>query len=172
LITADSPVNYRYMPLFTRDNAAILGKQGAIARWAKPEPPAFTPPLPDSGAKEVSLATRAQIAAIDSRLTRAASMDPETLDLLTRSKERLWKILAHAAGIAAPANFKQERKRSGNASIVDLEPVPLPALTEVNEEPAPSSATTPSPASPAPGQSQAQSPSSTGDLPPNGPALP
>jgi hypothetical protein len=102
-------------------------------------------------------------------------MDPETLDLLTRSKERLWKILAHAAGIAAPANFKQERKRSGSASIVDLEPVPLPALPEVNEvtkddAPSPGASTTPSSASP--GQSQAQSPASNGDQPPSGPALP
>jgi hypothetical protein len=88
-------------------------------------------------------------------------MDPETLDLLTRSKERLWKILAHAAGIAAPANFKQERKRSGSASIVDLEPVPLPALTEVNEV-TKDDATTPS----------HESSPSPEPKPPNGPALP
>jgi hypothetical protein len=129
-------------------------------------------PIASQSSQEVSLATRAQIAAIDARLTRAASMDPETLDLLTRSKERLWKILAHAAGIAAPANFKQERKRSGNASIVDLEPVPLPALPDVAQDdaPSPGASTTPSQASP--GQSQAQSPASNGDQPPSGPALP
>jgi hypothetical protein len=166
------------MALFTPQTARDMHRRSreAIARAKEllDLPPAGPPQPANQISTQVSDSTRSQIIAIDSRLTRAASMDPETLDLLTRSKERLWKILAHAAGIAAPANFKQERKRSGSASIVDLEPVPLPALPEVAQEPtlspAPSSSTTPSPASPGP--SQAQSPVSNGDQPPNGPALP
>ena len=40
------------MPLFTRENAAILGKAGAEARWRKPQPPATTPPIPTPMAED------------------------------------------------------------------------------------------------------------------------
>lgn len=118
------------MPLFTRDNAREMARKANLVRWSRPEQPATAPDLPEPGAKDIAASTRAQILAIDSRLAKAASMDAETLDLLTRSKERLWKILAHAGGIAAPANFKPERKRRGET--IDLEPVALelPALSD------------------------------------------
>lgn len=82
--------------------------------------------MPDSGAQEIASQTRSQIAAIDSRLARAASMDAETLDLLSRAKERLWKVLAHAAQIPQPAHRKESRQRRGEA--IDLEPVPISVL--------------------------------------------
>ena len=117
------------MPLFTRDNAAIMARKANLVRWSRPEPPATPPQLPEPGAPEIAAQTRAQIQAIDARLTRASSMDAETLDLLTRSKERLWKVLAHAAQIPQPAHVKQERRRRSDA--IDLEPIPVAVLPDL-----------------------------------------
>ncbi len=112
------------MALFTAANARLAAARSVESRRKRALQRFQTPvdnPLPtDHQALQIASQTRAQIQAIDTRLTRAATMDAETLDLLTRAKERLWKVLAHAAQIPQPAHLKPERKR--RQETIDLEP--------------------------------------------------
>ena len=67
------------MPLFTKANAAILGKQGAMARWHRPKPetvnPPLIPPIADAIPNDLAL-----------RLSRAID---ETLEKLVKAKTAL-----------------------------------------------------------------------------------
>lgn len=84
--------------------------------------PQSTTQLADPNPKALLSCTRLQLDALDARLGRER-LTPEEWDRLTRAKERLWKIYAHAAGIPGPGHLRPARQRERPA--IYLDPVPI-----------------------------------------------
>jgi hypothetical protein len=125
------------MPLFTRENAAMLGQKGAIARWAKPP----EPPLPETIAQMTEefadrrlMRVREQLEKLDA--LAAGEKDTKRLKELADATTRLSeqeRILAGRPlpGSRRPSSDKQERRR-----ILDLAPVGIAGqITDVAQVP-------------------------------------
>ena len=102
------------MPLFTRENAAILGKRGAIARWT-PKPPApILPPVPeplpaDQFQSRRLARVRAQLDLIDAAITLEAgkhNSDGQRLNWLASAQERLAEQEGWLANRAKPGSLR------------------------------------------------------------------
>ena len=65
-----------------------------------------------------------------SKLQDRPRIDPDDLDATSKAIERLWRVYAHSAGIAAPAHFKPERKSKREATMIDLAPEPLQVIDD------------------------------------------
>ena len=119
------------MPLFTRENAAIMARKANLVRWSRPPEPEPEPPsaagIAEEQTKEIAQATLAEVRNLLGRLRKRPQMAPDKLDMITRSLERLWKIHAHAGAIPLPAPRKEKRRNSGSIELVptiDLLPEP------------------------------------------------
>lgn len=112
------------MPLFTAENAAILGKKGALARWSKPEPLAIAPPIAELVPDQIQgrmERTRKQIELCDGMIDQCD--DADQLDALTRSKERLFRIWARLAQL--PMDPKPAVVKTRSQSYPTLDPKPI-----------------------------------------------
>lgn len=127
------------MALFTPENAAIYAAKGHEARRkAKEEralilagPPQVTVELVKDGIHQRIERTRKQIELIDEMID--ACSDADVLDALTRSKERLFRIWAHLAGIPGPGNLKPTQPRQTRQQ----HPEPTPVAQSVVVQPDP-----------------------------------
>lgn len=126
------------MALFTRENAREMSRRANLKRWSRPKPeerksesPAAIPGAFPEIVEPFASQTRAQIDKIDSLISTCRNA--ERLDLLTRSKERLWKIYSHAANIPLPGARKPAKPKPGQISI-DISPAfTLPAVADAVE---------------------------------------
>jgi len=125
------------MPLFTRDNARDMARRANIVRWSRPKPAPFDPVnhpgIPDPTSKAVAQRTQEQLTALDEAIANLLQpgkpIDSEKLDELTKAKERLWKVFAHAAQVPQPGQRRPGRIPTSTQPI-DLEPVPVVALPD------------------------------------------
>lgn len=131
------------MPLFTHENAATLGKQGALARWSKPRPeptPAIPAPIPlpiaepdNSFAGRRLMRVREQL----ERLDRLASEedDPKQLKALADATTRLSEQERLLAGRPLPGSRRPsaDPKNPKSNWWIEMQPsapaLPAPCLT-------------------------------------------
>ena len=123
------------MPLFTRENAAAMARRANVVRWSRPEsppePPQVTERIPENSATQIALTTLEEIKLVSGLLNdelQSHRPDVERLDLLSRTKEKLWKVYAHAGGIPIAAPLKQKYRRdTGSIELVPtIEILPEP----------------------------------------------
>ena len=105
------------MALFTAQNAVEMGKRSAQLRKEREQQRALIladKPLPAELTTDYSKSkadrTHKQIDLLDQMIDQAE--DADVLDALTRSKERLFRIWAHLAGIPGPGHLKPSGKPS------------------------------------------------------------
>ena len=118
------------MALFTVETAAEMGRRSAALRKQREEQRALIlaePPLQTMLETDNRLGraerTRKQLDLIDQMIDQ--SDDADVLDALTRSKERLFRIWAHLAGIPGPGNLKPSSKPSQSKPRT-IEPTAMP----------------------------------------------
>jgi hypothetical protein len=134
---------------FTRDNARQYSARANAARWSRwqaerdnpaiPEPPpTSTPGIPDNADTARRLArVLKQLDGLDNTLDKCK--EPKEWDMLTRAKERLFKVWVHLAGIPGPGNTRPPTARSTRPSsralpMGPIEPAPQP-VTQAASEP-------------------------------------
>lgn len=127
------------MPLFTRENAATLGKAGAIARWSKPKPepiaaplPASCPPLTATMADDFTarklLRVRVQLERVESLLDKA--VEPQAIDRFCAALSRLYEIERNLAGRPLPGSRRpkdHEPRAAQHGAWMVAEPMVAPA---------------------------------------------
>lgn len=132
------------MALFTEANAVEMGKRSARVRKERElkreqeralvlaAPPA-TAELTADYSKAKADRTRKQIELCDQMIDQCG--DADTLDSLTRSKERLFRIWAHLAGIPGPGNLKPSSKpaQARHATVQPIGPAPQQAVVPPTE---------------------------------------
>ncbi len=118
------------MALFTAETAVEMGRRSAELRKQRENQRALvlaSQPSPTELVTDNSKAkanrTYAQIELVDQMIDQCN--DADTLDALTRSKERLFRIWAHCAGIPGPGNLKPTSPRSTRQQA-PMMPVAIP----------------------------------------------
>ena len=130
------------MPLFTRENAAILGKQGAIARWSKPRPkapsaiPQIAPPIPQNIAQPLADYAERRLNRVREQLDKIDAMafeenDPKRLKELADASARLSDQEFKLAGRPSPGSRRPPTDKVQRAgSWGELQPA-LPQVAPV-----------------------------------------
>jgi hypothetical protein len=95
-------------------------------------PPQVTVELVKDGIQTRLERTRKQVELLDEMIDQAE--DADTLDALTRSKERLFRIWAHLAGIPNPGSLKpsQPRQQQRSATVEPIGPAPTQSHVQSN----------------------------------------
>lgn len=117
------------MPLFTRENAAILGHRGAIARWSKPPEPPPKPPLPEIMAEHVNDFAIRRLNRVREQLDKLDAMmgketDPKRLKEYADASARLSAQEFDLSGRPKSGSRrpKDERTRNVSAGWIELQP--------------------------------------------------
>jgi hypothetical protein len=124
-----------------REEARRARKEAQDANGTTPQrtqtPRAPRKPAPSQDVTSAITRTRQQLAAVDAQLDQCD--DPRAWDALTRAKERLWRVLAHAANIPGPGNLKPVLPRvsrgllGGPSAVPVAQPITPPASQPVEE---------------------------------------
>jgi hypothetical protein len=130
------------MPLFTRENAAILGKQGAIARWSKPRPeapvaiPQITTPIAQNIAQPLADYAERRLNRVREQLDKIDAMafeenDPKRLKELADASARLSDQEFKLAGRPSPGSRRPPTDKAQRAGAWgELQPA-LPQVAPV-----------------------------------------
>ena len=134
------------MPLFTRENAATLGRKGAIARWTRPPDPATIPgngepqTQPDELTQARLARLRSALARLESRMIRCCHS--RTMKELAGAYAALAEVERQLAGRPLPGS---KRPREDRPARTDAAWMAEPLEISANVQPAaPSSMPAPS----------------------------
>jgi hypothetical protein len=126
------------MPLFTVENAAELGRKGAIRRKelieqrkaeAKQAEFERATPEPEAAIER----TKRQLSKVDDMIDAALEEDDADLFLrLSAAKERLWKLVSPTAGVLKQPRGRQDRLRPAIAPMSEQQPATPQAETSIS----------------------------------------
>ena len=122
------------MPPFTRENAAILGRKGAIARWLpKPAPPPVPPePQGDAYTRQRLAIVREHIARIDKLMLNTA--DGQRLNWFAQAQDKLAEQERILSGRPLPGSRRPKEERVVSAHPMDSGQEPVPVAVESPKE--------------------------------------